>query len=302
MPLPVFAEEKFRFTYRVTESVDSISEFKHPVVRTTLGLIKNLAPLNISTMANLPGRSGLGSSSSFTVGLLNALNSFTDGENDIEALARSAVEIERNKLGEAGGYQDQYQAAFGGLRSYRFSDGLNGISAIKIEDEDFIQLLSSCLILLPVSGSRNSIEFAKKTQESINDRNQFLKIKELADLAHNTSEYLARNSINPIDKLKKLAESVNIGWHIKNEIAGDYYNKGEVERLIGIGIASGAIAGRLCGAGGSGFILLISNPGGRQRILDLLKPFNAFGVEVSNNGSQVILEEDDEYSDIGVVI
>jgi D-glycero-alpha-D-manno-heptose-7-phosphate kinase len=301
MPLPVFAEEKFRFTYRVTESVDSVEEFKHPVVKTILSESKNLVPLNISTMANLPGRSGLGSSSSFTVGFLNALSTLENKVVKPEKLAEMAVQIERFKLKEDGGFQDQYHAAFGGLRSYKFEkSGLVDPTRI-VKDNEFIRLLSSCLILVPASGPRDSSTFAKKTEKSILEPINFSALERMANLALDTSDYLLNSKISPEDKLGRLTETVNEGWKLKNELSGNHTNKVEIERMIEEFIKLGARSARLCGAGGSGFILLISAVGKRNDLLRELQDFNAFAIELESNGSHIILNEEDEYSPLGVV-
>ena len=301
MPLPVFAEEKFRFTYRVTESVDRIESFKHPVVREVLKNTKNLIPFNIATMANLPGRSGLGSSSSFTVGLINALETFQENKTNPNHLAKKAVYVERDLLAEDGGYQDQYHAAFGGLRSYRFEANTGVDPSRLIEDSAFIQLLSSTLVLVPVAGERNSSTFAKITESSIMNPMKHSLLKEMSNRAFTVSEYLLDSAKSPYDKVTKLSNEVNLGWQIKEEVSGIYKNKLEIEEMLKKFKNLGAIAGRLCGAGGSGFILLMSEIGERRELLKKLQDYKAFPIELCHEGSRIILNESDIYSSLGVV-
>jgi D-glycero-alpha-D-manno-heptose-7-phosphate kinase len=301
MPLPVFAEEKFRFTYRITESVDEVYNFKHPVVREVLKRTEDLIPFNIATMANLPGRSGLGSSSSFTVGLINALETFREKEISPKYLAEEAVNIERNVLLENGGYQDQYHAAFGGLRSYRFKTNNRVDTSKVIDDLTFIELLSSTLILVPVSGGRDSSAFAKITEDSILDSTKHSLLKELARKASSVSEYLLDPDNSASDKLGRLSDEVNTGWQLKEEISGPYENKAKIEEMIKKFKSLGATAGRLCGAGGSGFILLMSEIDDREILLRKLEEYHAFAIEITNEGSQIILNESDTYNSLGVV-
>ena len=301
MPLPVFAEEKFRFTYRITESVDEVEEFKHPVVREVLKRTKDLIPFNIATMANLPGRSGLGSSSSFTVGLINALETFLEKEIDPKYLAEAAINIERNALEENGGYQDQYHAAYGGLRSYRFETNNRVDTSKVIEDIAFIELLSSTLILVPVSGERDSSTFAKITEDSILNSVKHSLIKELANNALSVSEFLLDPNNSPSDKLRRLYDEVNTGWQLKEEISGPYANQLIIKEMIKKFKNLGATAGRLCGAGGSGFILLMSEIDEREILLRKLEEYKAFAIEITNAGSRIILNESDVYNPLGVV-
>ncbi len=301
MPLPVFADENFRFTYRVTESVKLVDQFKHPVVRTVLSESKNLSPLNIATMANLPGRSGLGSSSSFTVGLINALKNFENRNVTRKTLAEMAIQVERIKLEEEGGYQDQYHAAFGGLRGYIFKPGGIVDTEGVVADIEFINLLSSCLILVPASGLRDSSGFARKMEKSISEPEKFSALERMAELALDTRTYLLDSKVSPEDKLDRLIEAVNEGWRLKKEVSGIYASKDEIENMIKRFIEMGARSARLCGAGGSGFILVISDVGKRSYLLKALENFNAFPVEIELNGSKIVLNETDEYSELGVV-
>jgi D-glycero-alpha-D-manno-heptose-7-phosphate kinase len=300
MPLPIFADEKYRFTYRVTESVQEISKINHPVVRSVLNQIKTKKPLNIATMANLPGRSGLGSSSSFTVGLIKAISEINGEILTTKELAASAINIERNVLAEPGGYQDQYHASFGGLRAYNFEiDGTVNVSDLSSQ-ENFSNILSSCLVLVPISGSRDSSYFAAKTRNSISEPKKFKLMSEMAQLAREIDIYLATSNDSPERKIESLAKVMNEGWAIKSSISEENRNE-DVNDLINLCLQNGALAARLCGAGGSGFLLLISKPFLRDKLIESLYNFNAFAISISKSGSQTVLREQIAYSDLGVV-
>lgn len=301
MPLPTFADEDFRFTYRITESVKKIEDIKHPVVRSVLMEQESLVPLNMATMANLPGRSGLGSSSSFTVGFLNAISAWGNKNPDALELASEAIRHERIVLKEDGGHQDQYHAAYGGFRSYRFEQDGNVVSKRVDEDGAFASLLSSCLFLVPVSGSRDSVIFAKETEKSISDPHKVKILDQMTGLAMRTSDFLLDMSNSPEEKMQKLLVAVNLGWEMKEEVSGSYPNKEHINVLINSFKEMGAKAARLCGAGGSGFVLLISEIGQREELSNRLSNYNAFNVEIERSGSQIVLRERDEYSSLGVV-
>lgn len=301
MPLPTFADEDFRFTYRITESVKRIKDIKHPVVKSVLMEQENLVPLNMATMANLPGRSGLGSSSSFTVGFLNAIGAWGNKKPDAMELASEAIRHERIVLKEEGGHQDQYHAAYGGFRSYRFEQNGNVVNHRVDDDEVFASLLSSCLLLVPVSGSRDSSTFARETEKSISDPFKVKILDEMTELATRTSNFLLDGTNSSDVKMQKLLEAVNLGWELKEEVSGNYPNKEMINELIRSFKKMGAKAARLCGAGGSGFILLISEIKKRDELSYRLREYNAFNVEIERSGSQIILKERDEYSLLGVV-
>jgi D-glycero-alpha-D-manno-heptose-7-phosphate kinase len=301
MPLPVFAEEKHRFTYRITESVQNVSDFKHPVVRTVLQEFKTPFRTNISTMANLPGRSGLGSSSSFTVGLINAIQNMLGLQLSQSELAKAAIRIEREVLGEPGGLQDQYHASFGGLNTYNFLKGGNVKVQDSSTDNDLIKEISERLVLVPMSQLRDSSTFAKQTSDSLRNQSKFSIVKEMAESARALHVTFSDGSLSNHEKMEELIQTVNVGSEMKSSLAGDYPGKTEVDHLLSICRNMGARAARLCGAGGSGFILLISESHSRQELVARLNSLNAFPIEISNQGSEIVVSESIKYSKIGVV-
>jgi D-glycero-alpha-D-manno-heptose-7-phosphate kinase len=301
MPLPEFSAEKFRFTYRITESVQKASDFKHPVVRSLLSQLDDTQRLNIATMANLPGRSGLGSSSSFTVGLINGLGHLLKKSLTPLELANSAVRVEREILQEPGGLQDQFHAAFGGLRSYRFLSTGDVEASRRQGNDEFYEELSSRLVLLPMQEERDSSFFAQKTIAALQHEEEFNLVRELAQMALEISNSLGNESISIDTKISELIDAVNLGWKLKQEISGEYEGKNKVEELIQISLLAGAAAARLCGAGGSGFILLISQEGGRKKLLESLSKLKAFPISIEQEGSKVLLAGENGYSKLGVV-
>ena len=132
LPLASFSEQKFRLTYRAVESVNDADEITHPVVRECLKLYNIEQPLSFSTMSDIPGSTGLGSSSSFTVGFINLLHAINNKEITRYDLAMQAIHLEKDILGENVGVQDQIHAAIGGLSRYKFGKDTVSINPINI--------------------------------------------------------------------------------------------------------------------------------------------------------------------------
>lgn len=291
MKLPKFAEENYRFTYRVTESVDRIFDFKHPVIKTSLSAKDWKESINVATMADLPGRSGLGSSSSFTVALELALATYKKIEVDPYKLAMSAIEIERDILREPGGYQDQFQASFGGLNLYEFSS--NGVRVHPNNlKSNILSELSNSLVLAPVKKWRDSGEFAANTVKAISKTKEFQIISEMAGRARATFDFI--NEANSYaDIIHRLSSEINWGWEQKIWLSGGTIDK-KVIQLIERGIAKGALAGRMCGAGGTGFILFLVDSKNRESFTESFKAEDPFPISIENRGCRVVLDESNE--------
>ena len=281
---PKFEPFKFKFTYRKTEEVHDISDFEHPVVRVALNSVGREMPLNLATMASLPGRSGLGSSSAFTVALLAVLsekNSF--GNTDKEALAIKAVEIERKILNEAGGVQDQFHAAFGGFRLYEFEKHRNSIHQ-PIDSPDFLELVEESLYLVASGPARNSSQHSSKIENSLNNTQTESHLQILSELALQT--YLAiLNENSPLVKLEILSKSITESWEIKKKLGVALSL--ETQKIITAGVSLGAKAFKLCGAGGSGFVAFLVPPRIGIKLVETFGENNVFRPGLSNSGVEV---------------
>lgn len=250
---PPFEEVKFRFTYRKTDAVENIQDISHPVVRTVLTQRQWAKPLNLATMATLPGRSGLGSSSAFTVALIRLMDSLQGANQSPEKIAQEAIRIERDLLMEAGGYQDQYHAALGGFRFYQFSP-MGVTYSDPICNENDLSEISKSLVLVATGKERNSTQFAEQTNSGLNNGKSIELGNALSELTGSTYRKLMA-AVNSNEKLEVLADAMNLGWELKKRISG--HKSTEVDDLITKGKNSGAISGKLCGAGGSGFAVFL---------------------------------------------
>ena len=286
LQLPIFARERFRFTYRKTESVDSIAEMEHPVTRELLKYLTWNTPLNIATMADVPGSSGLGSSSAFSVGLALALKRF-ESIHDVDPtyLAKTAVHIEREILKEPGGLQDQYHAAFGGFRSYNFSP--SGVTAgEKFLDQEHLDLLSKYFTLVSIGQSRDSASFAEVTSKaSTTDKIQ--ELVALRDLSRNLSSLLS-TSQQVSEIALRLFDAIEEGWKIKKKFH-DSIAPTKVLDAINAGKRAGAVTAKLCGAGSSGFLLFGHEPAAQTDVINAFPNKYAFPAVFVDYGSHAVL-------------
>lgn len=292
LELPRFAREKFRFTYRKTESVGDINEMEHPVTRELLKYLNWTTPLNIATMADVPGSSGLGSSSAFSVGLALALKTFERKEASALYLAEIATRIEREILGEPGGIQDQYQTSFGGFRSYTFKESGVEISDAYL-DQSSLDKLSRFFTLLAVGGERHSSSLAAETSLASSD-GRFQELLAMRNLSRGLSIKL--NGRLPIASVaSELFSAIEESWEIKKRFSPLIAPR-EVNDAIERGKELGATTAKLCGAGSSGFILFGHSPEKQEEIISNFPDKFAFPVNFVENGSQVILQPSDGHA------
>lgn len=258
---PSFEKSKFKFTYRYVEEVEAIENFKHPVMKGVLSNLKIKEPLNIATMANLPGRSGLGSSSAFTVALYAALLKHLGEEPDSEELAKLSVELERWHLSEPGGFQDQYHAAIGGFRSYKFEKGQTSFSQdlLTLEKRKYFE---SGLALVATNIARDSADFAFKQVESIGENRALKNLDTMRDICVEATEKIGE--YNAVAAFNVLTEAVKESWLLKKNQIGEISS--QAVEIMERAESLGAEAVKLCGAGGSGFVLILAKPENMESI------------------------------------
>lgn len=252
---PGFEKSRFKFTYRKVEEVEKTSDFRHPVVRSILEELNIETPLNLATMANLPGRSGLGSSSAFTVALYSAIFQHLRKEVRAERVAEMAVNLERIRIGEPGGLQDQYHSAMGGFRSYKFQS--NGVTVSKeLLNDEKKKLIESGLALIATNSVRDSATYSAKHEERIKNKKSLRELDSMRDICVEATEEI--ESANTRDTFAILVNAVRESWLIKRDQIGDYSE--EVLKIIDKAESVGAEALKLCGAGGAGFVLVLAKP------------------------------------------
>lgn len=285
-PLPPFFEHRHRIVYSEVENVSDIGEIRHPSVRAVLHDQKVEIGLEIHHDGDLPARSGLGSSSSFTVGLLNALYAYRGTMIDKQKLALEATRIEQRVIGEAVGSQDQVWAAFGGINRIDFPiDGDFQVGPLIMSEERRQEILDH-LLLFFTGLSRFASEIAQKQIDNFDHRQKHLKtITSLVDEAMNVVQSDGR-------PIREIGELLHQSWQLKRELA-DSVTTLEIDEIYDAALDAGALGGKLLGAGGGGFVLLFVEPDKQAAVKERLKDLVRVDFGIDDVGSKIVLYEPD---------
>lgn len=275
-----FFNYKYRMAYSKIEEVNHYNHIDHPSTRECLRFLKMQNSLAIQNDSDLPARSGLGSSSTFTVGLLNALYGLRGEIKTKRQLALDAIHVEQNMIKESVGSQDQTAAAFGGLNKIEFG-GVNEITVYPITiGRDRMKELESHLMMFFTGFSRTASEIAaeqiKKTPQKTSELTAMRQmVDEAVGILHGGKD------LNDFGKL--LHES----WQIKRGLSTKISNSA-IDQIYNTGLKAGALGGKLLGAGGGGFMLFFAPPEKHKKIKDKLKKFLYVPFEMEHSGSQII--------------
>ena len=279
--LPPFFEHSSRIVYSKIETVTSISNIQHVSVRKCLEYLSIDQGVEIHHDADLPARTGIGSSSSFTVGLLPSLHSLQGRMTSKRKLCFDAIHVEQNMIRENVGSQDQTLASFGGLNLIKFSP-LNNIHVHPFTiSTERTNLLHSHLMLLFTGFSRIASDVAHEQIRNIPEKRRVLKM--MYEMVEEGSNIL--NSQCDIVEFGKLLHE---SWKMKSSLSL-LITTPCINEIYDVALQNGAIGGKLLGAGGGGFLLLFSKPHDQPRIREKLKTFLSVPFNFENLGSQVTL-------------
>ena len=282
--LPPFFEHKHRIVYGKVESVKEIEEIQHPVVRAVLSTLGTRAGLEIHHDGDLPARSGLGTSSSFTVGLINAMNAMKGLQTSKDDLAKQAIYIEQEVLKENVGSQDQILAAFGGFNKIDFNtDDSFNITPVIINKELTCKLQDHMLLFF-TGLSRYASDIAK--DKIANIKNNFRELTQMKEMVNEGLSILHR----PSDPIKDLGKLLRESWKLKRSLSPKVSTP-QIDEIYETGINAGAIGGKILGAGGGGFILFFAAPENHNKILDRLKNLVHVTFNFDNTGSKIVVYE-----------
>ncbi|MAV88627.1 MAG: kinase [Rhodospirillaceae bacterium] len=280
--LPPFFKHKHRIVWSRIELVDDINEIEHPAVRTILKEKQFNTGLEIAYNADLPARSGLGTSSSFSVGLINALNALNGQMSSKKELADEAIRIEQEIMLESVGSQDQVWAAYGGFNRISFnSDGSYEVSPILVTKKQRKELLGSFMLFF-TGFSRYSGKLAERQIANFKNKNKELNL--INDFTNDATKILQENT----GIVTNLGHLMHEGWQIKRELA-EGVSTPEIDEIYDAGIEAGATGGKLLGAGGGGFMLFIVQPENQTAVRNRLKKFIHVDFDLESDGSKIIV-------------
>lgn len=280
---PYFDEHMTALKYSKTEIVDDLDKIEHKIFRTVLGEHK-LDGVEITSTADIPSGTGLGSSSTFTVGLLNAVNVYKGKYVSKGDLAQKACEIEIERLGAPIGKQDQYAAAFGGFNFIRFLP--NGDTAVEpvLCKKKVLRKLQDNLIMLYTGDVRNANTILAEQSKNMSNLSKVDGLVRMCNLARDM-----RDAIQTED-LSSFGDILNDNWKIKRELASGISNL-TIDSLYEKALAHGAVGGKLLGAGGGGFLLFYCKEGCRDQVKESLG-LRELPFEFEHSGSSTIFVGD----------
>lgn len=279
--LPLFpsSAEALRLSYRVTESVQDIIDLEHPIVREWL--LRNPLPgrYSISTVSDIPGGTGLGSSSAFSVGFIELVDFVKGSHRSKESLARAAIDLERNILEEPVGWQDQYHAAYGGFSKYEFSSDSVKVQNLSFDEQSFKTLSSSCYLVFVGEYRRAASVLGaqvERTKSGVNS-SYLDQMTQICDEAFSIIQ-------NPeVGWIKSIGHLLNESWKLKSNLAKNVSND-KVENIISGLMSEGCFGAKLLGAGGCGFVLGIGPEGLQDSLIARFGRANVVDFSFINTG------------------
>lgn len=280
--LPPFFDHKYRIVYSSIESVKKIDDIVHPAVKAVIKYHGCSQGLEIHHDGDLPARSGLGSSSSFTVGLVHAIRALEGKVSSKNQLARDAIHIEQDLICETVGSQDQISTSYGGLNKIDFhQNGTFDVEPI-ILPASRRELLSSHLMLFFTGFTRFASEIAES--QINNMHNKLCELEKMSEMVDQAIELL-QNDHNSINAFGELLDQ---NWSYKRSLS-DRVTTLEIDKIYADAKKAGAIGGKLLGAGGGGFMLLFVPPEKQVKVRKMLRELIFVPFEFDDSGSRIML-------------
>ena len=275
-------DDNIRIVYSGNEFVDDVEKIKHNIIREAMKLTGVYKGIEVIYMSDLPMTNlgvGLASSSALAVGVLNALHSFKGEYVDKKQLAKEAIEIEINKLGQQIGIQDQYAVSFGGFNHYIFNANDTISITPTMIDSNRLNEFVNHFILFWTGSARDSKQIFVEQKQTTKNKKEILD-----DLVEITNEAIKYINNNEYDKIGELLDN---SWKIKKQFAKNVSNE-QIDNMYNRAIKAGAIGGKVLGAGGGGFLLVYSPIDKKNNIKNELSEYKNFDLDVDMQGSRVI--------------
>ena len=279
--LPPYFYNKYRIAYSKVETTKTPHSINHPAVRNIILDLKIKQGLEIHHHGDLPARTGIGSSSSFTVGLLKALKTLQKKDINKKSLAKLAIHIEQNVIKENVGSQDQIWASYGGLNKIHFhKNNKFNVSKVQINPKRLGELENN-LVLIYTGIARNSDNQSKKIIKNLKSNKDY--INTMIDYVNEAENIF----INPKKNFDELGELLGEYWKLKKRLSNSI-TLDRVDRIYKKALNSGAIGGKLLGAGGGGFLLLYVNKKNKEKLLNKLNKLITINFKIDSTGSTIL--------------
>ena len=282
--LPPFFDYSDELVYSKIERVSDPSEFQHPAVRNAMKML-DMREMRVSYEADLPARSGLGTSSSFAVGMLNAFHCMKGTYASKERLAREAITLERDLCAEAGGWQDQIAAAFGGLNRIDFRGDDFSVRPIVMSGERRRELESSLMLFFT-----GFTRFSSDMQKANHAADKTARLKEMLALVDVAEEALTAKD-KPLSEFGRLLDTT---WKLKRG-TGAQVSTDSIDALYARGVAAGALGGKLLGAGGGGFLLFFAEPDAQASVRAAMGDLLHIPFAFESDGATVAYYKPEDY-------
>ncbi len=289
--LPPFFEHQYRIVYSRTEACSRVEEIQHPAVREGLKFLGITQGIELHHDGDLPARSGMGSSSSFAVGLMQILHALQNGMASKEQLAKEAINLEQNLLQENVGSQDQISAAYGGFNHITFLPNDEFVVRPIILGRERMAQFQSHFMLFFTGINRTASDVASSFVPNIEDKKRQLRV--LRDLVEEGMALLSGGA-----DLAGFGELMHEAWLAKKSLS-DLISNSEVDRVYDCARAAGALGGKLIGAGGGGFLLLYAPPTKHDDIRQALSGLIHVPFQFEFEGSRIVFYDlEQDYADI----
>jgi D-glycero-alpha-D-manno-heptose-7-phosphate kinase len=273
-------QEKYRLNYSITENVKSVNEIKNLRIREVIKKLKITKPLYINTFADIPTNSGLGSSSSFTVGLINALSKLQNKNFSKKKIAEMAYEIEARITNNSLGKQDHYIASFGGIKHIQYKKNRIKISSI-ILDQKKIKYLFNSFFLVWTGKNRLAVNVLKDQKKNIKKNYANLNL-----LNNFTKDFLNKIKNKKLN-IKKMGKIVSETWNLKKNFS-KLVTSNSINTIYNEIINKLSYGGKLLGAGNGGFILIMFDLKKKKKIIKSLKKYQYINVDLEKKGTVIL--------------
>jgi D-glycero-alpha-D-manno-heptose-7-phosphate kinase len=277
-----FEKNRLRVKYSRTETVNAPEELEHPILKAVLQRFNIRGGIEISSIADVPSGTGMGSSSSFTVGLLQNIHEYLGLAYTHEGLAEMACDIEIRELGEPIGKQDQYAAACGGLNVIRFQpDESVRIESVRV-DSECMQELQDNLMMFYTGVQRSASSILKEQNiNTLEKVDKFEILTKMVSLVDDLQTTLVGGHLDDFGRI------LHENWILKQQMASSVSNS-LIDDAYQTALQNGALGGKLLGAGGGGFLLFYVQPGHKEKLRKALHTFEEFDMRFENEGTKVI--------------